>query len=79
MASTNTRSIVKALTWRAFSIIISALFIYLLTGRVTFALAMLLFDLLLMTPAYYLHERIWKRVKWGKYPTDWTKYGWEKK
>jgi uncharacterized membrane protein len=45
----------------------------------TTAIIVMAFDITFMTGLYYAHERIWKAVTWGKYPTDWTKYGWERK
>lgn len=76
MASTKARSFVKALVWRALSVTITSAFVWVMTRRLEFALAMLAFDMLVMTGLYYLHERVWKNVSWGKYPSDWTKDGW---
>ncbi len=67
MASTTKRSFVKALTWRVLSIISSTAFILAVTGSVQFAGYMLAFDCTVMTGLYFIHERLWKRTRWGKY------------
>ncbi len=76
MASTKTRSFVKALSWRTLSTAATTAFVWLMTGKVSFALGVLAFDVTLMTLLYYIHERAWKNISWGKYPSDWTAEGW---
>lgn len=78
MASTKTRSFTKALSWRTLSTVLTAGYVWGITGRISFALYVMLFDVVIMTLVYYFHERFWKGIKWGKYPTDWNKYGWKK-
>jgi uncharacterized membrane protein len=78
VASTKTRSLVKAFTWRALSVAVSTAFVWLVTNMTT-AMVVMVFDITFMTGLYYAHERLWKSIIWGKYPTDWKKYGWEKK
>jgi uncharacterized membrane protein len=79
MASTKARSMTKALTWRTMSTVATTLFVWLVSGRLSVAALVLAFDVTVMTGLYYAHERLWKAITWGKYPTDWTKYGWERK
>ncbi len=64
--STNARSFVKAACYRVVTTSITTGAVYLMTYRVTFTLAMLLLDGLVMTIIYYLHERLWQRIKWGR-------------
>jgi len=79
MASTKARSMVKAMTWRALSVAVTTAFVWLVTGSRNTAMIVMTFDIVFMTGLYYAHERAWKAIIWGKYPTDWTKYGWERK
>lgn len=67
MPSTLKRSWTKAITWRATSTGLTTLFVYLMTHEVQFAVGVLVFDVFVMTGVYFLHERIWKTTKWGKY------------
>ena len=70
MASSHKRSFVKALTWRLLSIGATTVFVLTVTGRVDFAAYMLAFDCTVMTGMYFVHERLWKRTRWGKYKED---------
>lgn len=67
MASSHKRSFVKALTWRLLSIAVTTGFVLAVTSRVDFAAYMLAFDCTVMTGLYFVHERLWKRTRWGKY------------
>lgn len=78
MASTNARSLTKAITWRGMSVAVTTCFVWLVTGSISFAMYVMAFDLTFMTGLYYAHERLWKAVKWGKFPTKWENYGWHK-
>jgi uncharacterized membrane protein len=78
MASTKARSLTKALTWRATSTIATTMFVWLVSGKLSVAMTVLAFDVTFMTGLYYAHERLWKSIAWGKFPTDWTKYGWRR-
>lgn len=57
MTETHTRSIVKSISWRVTATLIAMLF-------VDISLAILLN--IVQTIAYYLHERAWLRIPWGK-------------
>ena len=78
MASTKARSLVKAFTWRALSVAVSTAFVWFVTRKVGTAAIFMAFDITFMTCLYYAHERLWKSITWGKFPTDWHKYGWTK-
>ncbi|MBR9702765.1 hypothetical protein GOV10_01900 [Candidatus Woesearchaeota archaeon] len=57
MTSTGKRSIVKALTWQMSGLII----LYLMTGSLTLSFTYLTIRICM----YFIHERMWQRVKWG--------------
>jgi uncharacterized membrane protein len=59
------RSLVKALTYRAFIICLDFLVIYLFTHKVDVALGFMIVSNVYTTVAYILHERLWARIRWG--------------
>jgi uncharacterized membrane protein len=62
------RSIAKALSWRILASIITALVALALTGKLEFAIQIGLLDTTVKLAIYYLHERLWQRVRYGKMP-----------
>lgn len=59
------RSLVKAFTYRIVIIILDFSVIYLLTHRVDVAVGFTIISNIYTTAAYFLHERIWNRIRWG--------------
>ena len=53
---THTRTIVKSISWRIVATAVTAYFTG-LTGAIVINIW--------MTVAYYIHERLWTRFKWG--------------
>lgn len=68
MVETRRRSLMKALTWRVVAWSITAAVAYLFTGKVLFALSIGFADSLLKIFAYYLHERSWMSLDYGREP-----------
>ena len=62
---TTKRSLVKAVTYRAVIIVLDFSVIYLLTGRVDVALGFMVISNIYTTVAYFVHERIWNKIRWG--------------
>ena len=62
---TTKRSLVKAVTYRVVIIILDFTVIYILTHRVDVALGFMIISNIYTTAAYFIHERIWNRIKWG--------------
>ncbi|MGA3406208.1 MAG: DUF2061 domain-containing protein [Candidatus Bathyarchaeia archaeon] len=62
---TTKRSLVKAITYRIVIVILDFTVIYLLTGKVDIALGFMLISNIYTTAAYFIHERIWNKIKWG--------------
>ena len=60
------RSIVKAVTYRAFGFVASAGIGLIVTRSIEMALAFGFLDAVVKIFGYYFHERIWEKVKWGK-------------
>jgi len=62
---TTKRSLVKAFTYRAIIVVLDVSVIYLLTGRADIALGFTVISNIYTTVAYFLHERLWNKIKWG--------------
>lgn len=60
------RSVAKSLSWRVFALIITAVIARAVTGSVAAGLAIGGFDFLFKLGTFYIHERLWLRVKWGQ-------------
>lgn len=62
------RHLAKAITWRLGGSCATALFAWLLTHEYSIAFAMFVFDSIIKIVLYYVHERVWYRIKWGVKP-----------
>jgi uncharacterized membrane protein len=60
------RSIAKTISWRVVATIITGGVTYFLTGRFDFAVTVGLADTLVKFFVYYVHERMWTRILYGK-------------
>ena len=60
------RSIAKAITWRATGSLDTFLLSWLLSGSLTIAGGIASTEVLTKSVLYYLHERAWTRVPWGR-------------
>ena len=63
--ATSKRSLVKALSYRIVIVCLDFLAIYLFTHKVEVALGFMIVSNVYTTVGYFLHERIWARVRWG--------------
>ena len=59
------RSAVKALTYRVLIMCLDFGTIYLFTGKARVAFGFMIASNVYTTVAYFAHERLWSRVKWG--------------
>ncbi len=66
MTESNTRSIVKTVTWRLTGSGATFLISYIMTGNLSVAGTIAVIQMTSNTVLYYIHERIWNRLKWGK-------------
>ena len=60
------RSLLKTLTWRIAAMLITVMVAYILTRKVALAAAVGLGDAAIKMPAYYGHERIWEKIRFGR-------------
>jgi adenylylsulfate kinase len=60
------RSMVKAVSYRVIVVVADFAAVYLFTGRVEIALGFVVVSNIYTTGLYFLHERFWDRVAWGR-------------
>jgi len=60
------RSIIKAITWRIFALLITIIVSFAILGSWSVSIAIGILSNLLKTLFYYIHERLWERTNWGK-------------
>jgi len=60
------RSLVKTISYRAVILVLDFTSIYLFTGQVKVAVGFMLVSNVYTTVAYFIHERVWGKIKWGK-------------
>ena len=70
MNESHTRSIVKGFTWRIIASATTMLVVYFATGNLALVASVGLADVVLKVFFYYLHERTWGKVKWGRLGTE---------
>jgi len=66
MKEKRTRSILKTISYRISSSIMTGLIVFIFTKEITISLGIGLLDFSIKTIWYYSHERIWNKVDWGK-------------
>ncbi len=60
------RSIVKAIAWRVIATTTTMTIVFIVTSRLDWAGTIGALDLTIKLILYYLHERAWNKVSWGK-------------
>ena len=60
------RSIVKTVSYRVVILILDFTCIYLFTGQIKVAVGFMIVSNIYTSVGYFIHERIWDRIKWGK-------------
>lgn len=66
MVDARKRAFAKACTWRLVAIVLLAIVTYLLTNSVKTVGLVTLFYHSLQVAVFFLHERVWNHIKWGK-------------
>jgi uncharacterized membrane protein len=65
-AETHTRSIMKAVSWRTLGTLDTFAISWFMTGRLEIAGSIALLEVGTKLAWYYLHERVWALVGWGR-------------
>ena len=63
---TRKRSILKAVSWRTWATITTAVIVFIFTGRFALAITIGFFEVFAKMGLYFIHERLWHRVRYGK-------------
>jgi uncharacterized membrane protein len=68
----HTRSIVKTITWRFIATMTTVVIVFFFTGKLALSLGVGAVEVISKIIFYYLHERIWGKLSWGKpkHPLD---------
>lgn len=66
IAEQHKRSFVKSITFRAIVIMSDLIIVTAVTHRYDFAIGVVLATNLGSTLLYYLHERVWAKIAWGR-------------
>lgn len=63
---TKKRSILKALSWRTWATVTTAVLVYIFTGQFALAVTIGLLEVFAKMALYFFHERLWHRIGYGK-------------
>jgi uncharacterized membrane protein len=63
---TSVRSIVKAVSYRLLGSSVTGLILFVITGKGTVSVLGGVADMVLKIGAYFVHERIWDRIQFGR-------------
>lgn len=66
MSDTNLRSLVKTVSWRITGSGATFLVAYIISGNAAMSGTIALIQLTTNTILYYIHERIWNKIKWER-------------
>ena len=60
------RSLIKTISWRLTGTFCTFLISFIILGDITTSSTIALIQLIFNTIMFYIHERIWNIIKWGK-------------
>lgn len=63
---TNIRTIAKGFSWRFFATATTIVIVYLFFGRLDLAIAAGILETVSKVLLYYVHDKTWQRIRWGK-------------
>jgi uncharacterized membrane protein len=66
LSDTNKRSLIKTISWRLTGSGATFLISYIILGNFAIAGSIAVIQLISNTILYYIHERIWNRINWGR-------------
>ena len=66
MVELRRRTILKTISWRITATLLTMLIVYSFTGEIEISLEVGAVEAVTKMLFYYLHERFWHRVKWGR-------------
>jgi adenylylsulfate kinase len=63
---TNIRSIAKGFSWRIFATMVTIIIVYIFFGKLDLAIAAGVIESVSKVFLYYIHEKFWQKIRWGK-------------
>jgi uncharacterized membrane protein len=66
MGDPKKRSLAKTISWRVIATFITIIIAFLFLGEITASTALGITINPVKSIAYFLHERVWDRVEWGR-------------
>ncbi|MBV5320310.1 MAG: adenylyl-sulfate kinase [Sulfuricurvum sp.] len=63
---TNIRTVAKGFSWRFFATATTVVIVYIFFKRLDLAIAAGVVETISKVALYYVHEKLWQRVRWGK-------------
>jgi uncharacterized membrane protein len=60
------RSLVKAISWRIVGTVDTFVLTFIVTGKLVWAASVSALELCTKVLLFWLHERIWNKIKWGR-------------
>jgi len=69
-AETHSRSVLKAISWRTLGTLDTFAISWFFTGRVEIAGSIAGMEIITKIAWYYLHERVWAAIPWGRRRLD---------
>lgn len=63
---TKKRSILKAISWRTWATITTAVIVFIFTGKFALAVTVGLLEVFAKMALYFFHERLWHKISYGK-------------
>jgi uncharacterized membrane protein len=67
LSDTVTRSLIKTVSWRITGSLSTFIISFLITGNFVVAGSIAIIQITANTILYYLHERLWNKISWGKF------------
>jgi uncharacterized membrane protein len=68
MADKHHRSLIKAVSWRLTGSVDTLIISFLITGKLKWAFTISGVELFTKVGLYYLHERVWENLSFGRVP-----------
>ena len=75
MEDTEKRTLAKTISWRTTATLTTMIIVYVFTGKVSLTVGVGLVEVVSKIFLYYLHERVWGKVGWGKPPLSRIRLG----
>ncbi len=63
---TKKRSVLKAISWRVWATVTTAIIVFIFTGEFVLAITIGLFEVFAKMMLYFFHERLWQKISFGK-------------